>query len=206
MPGGRKKRTESDVADTVIGAKRQRVAVPSGPDEDTLVPVSSGGPYPLVEPPEREAATDTATLDQVVATEWDPKPLPQGARYYSIRIASHEPITLDAPALIGRRPSSPRISGNQHPTLIRVPSPTREISSTHVEIRQEGSTVVVTDLVSTNGTLIAVPGHGTRKLRQGESAAVTPGTLVELGDGITIEILPTILSENTAPPNPEATA
>ncbi len=35
-----------------------------------------------------------------------------------------------------------------------------------------------------------MPGFPPRKLRQGESAVVVPGTVVELGDGMAIEILP----------------
>ncbi|MEO7147957.1 MAG: FHA domain-containing protein [Terrimesophilobacter sp.] len=187
---------EPDVADTVIGAMPTRPALPALPDDDTLVPPASRAPFPLVEPDTGrrsspgEQPTSQAMADEVVATEWEPEPRPRGHRVHAIHIGNHEAIPLDAPALIGRRPSSPRIAGNVHPKLIRVPSPTREISSTHVEIRQEGSAVVVTDLDSTNGTLIAVPGFPSRKLRQGESVAVTPGTVVELGDGIAIRILP----------------
>jgi hypothetical protein len=35
-----------------------------------------------------------------------------------------------------------------------------------------------------------VPGAATLKLRQGESVVVTPGTVVDIGDGNRIEILP----------------
>jgi pSer/pThr/pTyr-binding forkhead associated (FHA) protein len=99
-------------------------------------------------------------------------------------------VQLDVPAYIGRRPSSPRIQSGVLPRLLSVPSAHNEVSSTHLELRQIGSTVVVTDMKSTNGSLVIVPGGAPRKLRQGESVVVSPGTLVDIGDGNIIEILP----------------
>jgi pSer/pThr/pTyr-binding forkhead associated (FHA) protein len=64
------------------------------------------------------------------------------------------------------------------------------VSASHLEIRQLGASVVVTDLRSTNGSVVAVPGSAPHTLRQGESMVVTPGTLVDIGDGNVIEILP----------------
>jgi hypothetical protein len=110
--------------------------------------------------------------------------------WYRIRVNRHEPIPLDAPALIGRKPVSPRIAIGGVPRLVRVPSPGREVSSTHVELRQQGASVIVTDLRSTNGTLVSIPGTSSQKLRQGESLVVSAGTIVDIGDGNTVEILP----------------
>ena len=112
-------------------------------------------------------------------------------RFYAIRLASRaEPIVLYAPCYIGRNPSAPRVVSGTPPRLIRVPSPQREVSSSHVEVRQLGSTVVVTDLRSTNGSVVMVPGSVPRKLRQGESVVVSPGTLVDIGDDNILQILP----------------
>jgi len=71
-----------------------------------------------------------------------------------------------------------------------VQSPKGEVSGTHLEIRQLGTSVIVTDLRSTNGSTVSVPGSAPRSLRQGEAMVVTPGTLVDIGDGNVIEILP----------------
>ena len=76
------------------------------------------------------------------------------------------------------------------PRLVRVSSGGHEVSSTHIELRQLGSSVVVTDMRSTNGSVVFPPGGAQRKLRQGESVVVSPGTLVDIGDGNVIEILP----------------
>ena len=99
-------------------------------------------------------------------------------------------IVLDRPAYVGRNPVPPRIPGAHPPRLVRVSSPRNEVSSSHVEVRQLGATVVVTDLRSTNGSIVIAPDAEPRSLRQGESAVVAPGTLVDIGDGNVIEIMP----------------
>ena len=110
--------------------------------------------------------------------------------WHRIRINRHEPIPLDIPALIGRQPVCPRIAIGGVPRLVRVPSPRCEVSSTHIELRQHGASVIVTDLRSTNGTIVSIPGSSSQKLRQGESLVVSAGTVVDIGDGNTVEILP----------------
>lgn len=117
-------------------------------------------------------------------------PLPATA-YYSFTVGSHpQVILLDVPCYIGRRPSPPRIPLVGIPRLVRVPSPRREVSSTHLEVRQLGSSVIVTDLKSRNGSIVMMPGSVPRKLRQGESVVVAPGTLVDIGDDNILQILP----------------
>ena len=115
---------------------------------------------------------------------------PPAPQFYGFRVGSSAVILLDAVVYIGRRPSAPRVVRGGMPRLVRVPSATSEVSSTHLELRQVGRTVVVTDMRSTNGTMVGVPGLAVRRLRQGESLVVTPGTLIDIGDRIVIEILP----------------
>ena len=136
--------------------------------EDTVVPGEA--------PPRGAAPVETPPVDP---------------RRYGFRVGgSRRTVLLDAPAYVGRAPVAPRIQHGPRPLLIRVPSPLGEVSSTHLEVRQLGTSVVVTDLRSTNGSRVRVPGRPPRALRQGESMVVTPGTLVDIGDGIVIEILP----------------
>lgn len=97
---------------------------------------------------------------------------------------------LDVPAIIGRSPRGPRVPTGEPLTLITVASATSEVSSSHVEIRQRGTTVVVTDLRSTNGTSVTIPLSQPRRLRPSESIVVSPGSLIDIGDGTTIHILP----------------
>jgi len=100
-------------------------------------------------------------------------------------------ISLDRPGIVGRKPSLPRIvAPGEKPRLVRVPSATAEISSSHLEIRQLGMTVIVTDLRSTNGSIVRMPGQPPVTVRAGESLAVPAGSLIELGDDMVVEILP----------------
>jgi hypothetical protein len=121
-------------------------------------------------------------------------PVPEAAprlASYSYRISSaSEAIPLDVPSYIGRRPTAPRITGGEVSRLVRVPSPLREVSATHLEVRQLGSSVIVTDLRTTNGTVVTLPGGAPRKLLQGESVVVSPGTLVDIGDENILQVLP----------------
>jgi hypothetical protein len=145
-------------------------------------------PPALVEPPRGYPAVVERSVTPREGLPADPGGLT--VPWYRIRVNRHEPIPLDAPALIGRKPISPRIAIGGVPRLVRVPSPGREVSSTHVELRQQGASVIVTDLRSTNGTLVSIPGTSSQKLRQGESLVVSAGTIVDIGDGNTVEILP----------------
>jgi FHA domain len=112
------------------------------------------------------------------------------AVFYAFRIGlGSTPILLDVPCFVGRRPIAPRIPSRQAPRLVRVPSALKEVSGTHLEVRQVGASVVVTDLKSTNGSIVMMPGSVPRKLRQGESVVVSPGTLVDIGDDNILQIL-----------------
>jgi pSer/pThr/pTyr-binding forkhead associated (FHA) protein len=110
--------------------------------------------------------------------------------HYGFRLGNSEVVLLDAIAFVGRKPSRPRVVRGGASRLVRVLSPSNEVSATHVEIRQVGATVVVSDLHSTNGTVVGVPGSPVRTLRPGDTAVVTVGTLIDIGDGNVIEILP----------------
>jgi hypothetical protein len=90
---------------------------------------------------------------------------------------------------VGRRPSLPRVPATGVPQLVTVPSPGRQVSSTHLSISAVGGAVVVRDMLSTNGTVLKTPGVPARTLLRGESAVVTAGTTLDLGDGNVIEVL-----------------
>ena len=106
------------------------------------------------------------------------------------RIGSADPIELDLPVLIGRSPRPPRVVAGVTPRLIGVESRDQEVSSTHVQLEQVGDTVVVTDLRSTNGTLVSSREGLQSRLKPGESVVVLPGARVDIGDGNIIEITP----------------
>ncbi|UFU01741.1 FHA domain-containing protein [Ruania suaedae] len=94
-------------------------------------------------------------------------------------------VALDRPVLIGRAPESKRFAAGVEPRLVTVPSPQQDISRTHVELRREGDHLLVTDLNSTNGTIVVLPGSAPRRLHAGEAVPVRADTRIDLGDGVT---------------------
>ena len=153
------------------------------------------GPPTLVEPTVLTTRSSTPALVEPARATDTPEPTPftgvetAATSNYRFRIGGTV-VFLDRAAYIGRNPSRPRVLHDGLPRLVQVPSAGKEVSSTHVEVRQRGASVVVTDLRSTNGTIVNIPGGTPTKLRQGESMVVTPGTLIDIGDGNLIEILP----------------
>lgn len=104
-----------------------------------------------------------------------------------VRVGDAVPVVLAVPVVVGRAPGVPRIGA---PVVrVPVPSPRLQISADHLEIAQHGTTVVLRDLRSTNGSTILVPGRPPRLLARSDSAAVPVGTVVDLGEGVRIEIL-----------------
>jgi hypothetical protein len=171
---------DESLEDTVLSNAPARVPRPTVDNDDTVLVGSRHAV--ATEPIHTEVLAPAAPI-----READDAP-PQAPAAHSFRIAG-ETVGLDKPAYIGRRPSLPRVVVGVAPRLIQVPSAKREVSGTHLEIRQRGSNVVVTDLGSSNGTVVAIPGRPPQRMRRGEPLVVTPGTLVDIGDGNLVEIL-----------------
>jgi pSer/pThr/pTyr-binding forkhead associated (FHA) protein len=68
--------------------------------------------------------------------------------------------------------------------VVKLPSADGYISRTHLKVTLDGWHVLVTDLKSTNGTLVTLPGRDPQQLRPGEPVPIQPGTVVTLADGI----------------------
>jgi pSer/pThr/pTyr-binding forkhead associated (FHA) protein len=72
---------------------------------------------------------------------------------------------------------------------MRVPSPNHDISRTHLEVIPDDWQILVTDLNSTNGTMLVRPGGGDRQqLPPGEPVPAPVGSVMELGDGVSVLI------------------
>lgn len=110
---------------------------------------------------------------------------PTRAVYLELPGNQREPLTQ--PVIIGRSPSVSQVSGAELPRLVAIPG-SQDISRSHARFAIEGDTVVVTDLHSRNGTSIALPGKAPQLLRKGEPTAVLPGTVVDLGGGISLTV------------------
>ena len=107
-------------------------------------------------------------------------------------ISNGETIDVDRVVLIGRAPEARRFTSTEQPTLVTVPSPMHEISSTHVEVRPgsgaDHGSAVVTDMGSTNGTVLVQPGLRPEDLKPGIAVQLIPGAIINLGDGLTIQV------------------
>jgi hypothetical protein len=192
--------------DTVVRAPVMPVRpAPAGPDLDDTV-LSHRGIDALRVAPRPVAPQPVAPLP--VAEDTDPRPAaaatapatPAPPPPAPAELARVEPAHVRLPdgsvadvsggtVYVGRRPSLPRVPATGVPQLVTVPSPGREVSSTHLSISAVGGAVVVRDMLSTNGTVLKAPGIPARTLLRGESAVVTAGTTLDLGDGNVIEVL-----------------
>lgn len=134
------------------------------------------GAHPVTAPTE---AIPTAAPAAPAAPE---RPVPR------LRVSTGAEVRLDRPVLIGRRPRSVRSVGEDVPHLITVESPQHDISRNHVEIKIEDDVAMVTDLNSTNGTLLYHDGDPQR-LHPGERTIVMQGDTLDLGEGIVVSFV-----------------
>ena len=165
--------------------------------------VERPAPPKLIEPPEPEHGSvpkadvpDAPEPTEPAAEKPRPAPKPRTTsaqpeprRPYRLKMADGVIVSLDLTVYLGRRPSVPRIASDRRVRLVAVPSVGKEVSATHLELRWTGDAVVATDMRSTNGSTVMVPGNPPRTLLRGESAVVTPGSLIDLGDGNVLELL-----------------
>jgi hypothetical protein len=169
------------------------VAVPIPAPVPVYLPGPPAHPPQLVEPelvePQRYALpTGGSEIPDLSGNVWS-QPLPEKPRPFRIMLDDGTIVPLDEPVYVGRRPSVPRIHPGGVPLLVTLNSPLREVSSTHLVLTTVGGAVVASDLKSTNGSIVRVPGAAPHTLLGGESVVVTPGTIIELGDGNSIEVL-----------------
>ncbi len=105
--------------------------------------------------------------------------------------SSGETVEVDRPVLVGRAPAA-QAAASEQARLVTVPSPQQEISSTHLEVRAgsgaDHGSAVVTDLGSTNGTVLVQPGLAPEDLQPGVAVQLLPGAIIDLGDGVTIQV------------------
>ncbi|WP_158522712.1 FHA domain-containing protein [Tessaracoccus aquimaris] len=90
--------------------------------------------------------------------------------------------------MIGRAPDAGK--GPSGSYLLRVASPSSDISRNHLLVTTRDWNVHVTDLHSTNGTTVLPQGEAPFTLRDGASVQVELGTVLDLGDGVSLRIEP----------------
>ncbi len=158
---------------------------------------------PVGQPPEEEAEHDGLTR----AGNWDlgdfarsqpgipgqpPAPSVLSAPVARLTFSSGEVVDVDRAVVVGRAPEARHFTATEQPRLVTVASPHQEISSTHLEIRPgagaDHGSAVVTDLGSTNGTVLQQPGLPPEDLQPGVAVQLIPGAIIDLGDGVTIQV------------------
>ena len=109
-----------------------------------------------------------------------------------LQLSTGDRVEVDRVVILGRAPEARRFSATEQPRLVTVPSPQQEISSTHLEVRPgtgaDHGSAVVTDLGSTNGTVLVQPGLPAEPLKPGIAVQLLPGAVIDLGDGMTITV------------------
>ena len=110
----------------------------------------------------------------------------------SLVFSTGDVVAVDRTVLVGRAPEARRFASHDQPHVVTVPSPHQEISSTHLEIRPgagaDHGSAIATDLGSTNGTVLAQPGLDAEELTPGIAVSLVPGAVLDLGDGVTIQV------------------
>lgn len=154
--------------------------------------------------PPGPAVAEGPTVDAVVCPHGHANP-PGTARCHDcgVRVADQQPrpvaqpvlallrgsdggeARLDQTVLVGRAPAARSADPVR---LLTVPSPSHDISRTHLQVAPAGWRVEVTDLHSTNGTVLVTPGGERRLLPPGEPVPAELGSVLELADGVSVLI------------------
>ena len=92
---------------------------------------------------------------------------------------------VDRTVLVGRAPTE---RGTAPVRLLTVPSPDHDISRTHLQVAPDGWRVTVTDLHSTNGTLLVSTDGVRRSLPAGQPVPVAAGDVLELAEGVSVTV------------------
>lgn len=155
--------------------------------------------------PDPSVLPDGASVEALVCPYGHPNP-PGSARCRSCGVAVTDRVTravpqpvlavlratdgsealVDRTVLVGRAPTE---RGPGPVRLLTVPSPSHDISRTHLQVAVEGWLLLVTDLHSTNGTLLVEPsGTSRHSLPPGKAVLLELGSVLELADGVAVTV------------------
>jgi FHA domain len=154
------------------------------------IPVAPAPGGPVMEPDDSGDTQAGGFVPSHLAHDEEASP-PSVRPVARLIFSSGEAVEVDRPVVVGRSPEARRY-GDDAARLVTVPSPQQEISSTHLEIRPgsgaDHGSAVATDLGSTNGTVVVQPGLPAEDLQPGIGVALVPGAIVDLGEGVTIQV------------------
>jgi predicted component of type VI protein secretion system len=101
------------------------------------------------------------------------------AATWRLVLPDNRQVTVSGAIFLGRNPSS---AGRENATVLAVIDPNKSVSKTHAVIDGDGESMWVTDLNSTNGTVV-IRLDGTEILVEpNERTQVSPGDSVLLGE------------------------
>lgn len=164
-------------------------AAPADFTEETTPQVPTGEAANDGEPVEADDDGGTVYSSDLASSH---KPAGRAGALAIVRTNQGANVTLDMPVLIGR---SPNPEGAPKPSqILKVSSPANNISRNHIFVSPSNGSIIVTDLNSTNGTTIVQPGERPFILANGESVEIKLGTLLDLGDGLSLRIEPAAAS------------
>ena len=103
-----------------------------------------------------------------------------------LNISTGAMVPLDRDVVLGRAPSANDVEPQTRPHLVQLASPDNDISRNHVRVSLEGWHVLVTDLGSTNGTVVTLPASRRCACAPHDAFTIVPGTIVNLADEVNV--------------------
>lgn len=184
------------LADTVeLGVLSTR-AVSAPPAQEATVPVPHAAPAPpaVPAPPVPPVASTPAAAAAVpgapsavtaelvgLALLADEPPIGFAPpRWGALLLPNGDRLPLAGTVVLGRNPRVPTGHTGEPPGLVRLEDPEKDVSAQHLEIGLDRGHVLVTDLGSTNGTQVVLPGHAPVQLLPYQPIEIQPGTRIIL--------------------------
>ena len=106
----------------------------------------------------------------------------------TLTLSTGAAVEVAGDVVIGRAPQVPGGDDPHIVALVAVPSPQHMVSRSHLMLTTSGWSILVQDLGSSNGTVLARPGATPVLLGSGVPTPVFMGDLMDIGDGVTLRI------------------
>lgn len=115
--------------------------------------------------------------------------LPVGGAPRMLELPDGRRVHIRGELLIGRGPRTGPLPPDRLPVLVALEGAPRELSRTHLRVRQDGDLVTLEDLGGAGGTALRTGTGGPRRLRAAEPVTVQAGQTAELPGGLRIRFL-----------------
>ena len=149
----------------------------------TTVPIQTLPPITptLAQPIERPASMEPATsgLPSDLASGLPVSQLPV-AHAYVLTFSTGARVQVEGLGFLGRKPIAP--AGSTGDALIEINDSTKTVSKTHLQVEPRAEGLLVTDLSSTNGTVLSIPGVAVERLTPHQPGLARRGATVGIGE------------------------